>query len=56
MGAMGYLYGRILRNRVRKALRKPVTYVYLAFLLLYLFLVPYSLKMLVEEFGGDSPE
>lgn len=56
MQALRYLYGRIWRNRVRRALRKPVTYVYLAFLLLYLFMIPYSLKMLVEQFGGDSPE
>jgi len=43
-------------NRVRKALRRPVTYVYLALFLLYFIAVPYSLKMLVEELGGDSPE
>ncbi len=56
MGAVGFLYGKILANRAKKALRRPVTYVYLAFFLLYVFAIPYSLKMLVEKFGGDSPE
>ncbi len=56
MGAVGYLYGKILKNRVKKALHKPVTYVYLVFILFYVITVPLSLTMLVQEFGGDSPE
>ena len=56
MGAVGYLYGRILKNRIKTALHKPVTYVYLVFILFYFTVVPLSRVMLVEEFGGDSPE
>ena len=56
MGAMEYLYGRILKNRIKIALRKPVTYVYMVFVLFYFTIVPFSLKMLVQEFGVDSPE
>lgn len=55
MGAIGYLYRRILRNRVRIALRKPVTYVYLFILLFYFFALPASLRLMVEQAGIDSP-
>lgn len=33
--AFFYLYRKILKNRVKKALRKPVTYIYLAFVIWY---------------------
>lgn len=35
MRAIGYLYGRSLINRVKKALRKPVTYFILLLFLFY---------------------
>ena len=35
MGAIGYLYKRTLINRTKMALKKPVTYLYLALLLLF---------------------
>ena len=56
MGAIGFLYRKVLINRVKKALGKPVTYVYLVFIMVYCVMVPYSLKMVAEEFGGDSPQ
>lgn len=56
MGALGYLYGKVLKNRIRVALRKPITYFYLAFILFYLFAVPMSLRIIAAEFGVDSPE
>lgn len=56
MGTVLYLYQHILKNRLRKALRKPVTYVYLFFIVLYLFMVPISFRTMTEEFGMDSPE
>jgi len=55
MGALGYLYRRTLANRIKKALRKPVTYVYGIFILFYIVIVPFSFKVLLEEFGGASP-
>lgn len=54
MGAVGYLYRRILRNRIKMALRKPVTYFYLVLLLFYMTAVPMSLRMTVETLGADS--
>ena len=56
MSAILYLYRHIFRNRLRKAIRKPVTYVYLAFIILYLFMIPYSFKTMFSEFHMDNPE
>lgn len=56
MGAVGYLYRRILCNRIKTALRKPVTYFYLALLLFYMTAVPMSLRMTVDMMGADSAE
>lgn len=56
MGAVGYLYRRILRNRVKTALRKPVTYFYLLLILFYMTAVPMSLRMTVEMLGADSAQ
>lgn len=55
MGAIGYLYRRTLVNRIKKALKKPLTYVYLVFVLFYLVVVPFSFKVLMDEYGGASP-
>lgn len=55
MGALGYLYRRTVVNRIKAALRKPVTYVYGFFILVYLIAVPFSFKILLEEFGGANP-
>lgn len=55
MSAIFYLYRHTFRNRFRKAIRKPVTYIYLAFMLLYLFMVPYSFRVLCSEMNIDSP-
>ncbi len=54
MGAMGYLCRRILCNRIKMALRKPVTYFYLLLLLFYMTALPMSLRMTVEAMGADS--
>lgn len=56
MGAIGYLYRRLWANWVKKALHKPVTYVYIVFILFYLSAVPFSLSMLAEQFGINSPD
>ena len=44
MGAIGYLYRRILANRIKMALRRPVTYFYIVVFLIYMFAVPMSMK------------
>jgi len=56
MRAVGYLYIRTMVNRVRKSLRRPVTYLYLAILLFYIIALPFSLKMTLAQGGLDTPE
>ncbi len=55
MGAIGYLYRHIFKNRVRMALRKPVTYVYVVVILFYICVLPYSLQMAAQTYAMDSP-
>lgn len=55
MGAVGYLYLHTLKNRIRRAFRKPVTYVYLFVILLYAaFLIPTSFRAIADEFSLDT--
>lgn len=55
MGAIGYLYRRTLVNRIKTALRKPVTYFYIILFVFYMFFLPASLKVLVEQANIASP-
>lgn len=55
MGAIGYLYRRTLANRIKMAMHKPVTYFYIALVLIYMTFVPNSLKILTEQGGIDTP-
>ena len=56
MKSFVYLYKTILKNRIKKALKKPVTYIFVAFALLYVISIGSSLGTLVTEFHLDSPE
>lgn len=55
MNAICYLYWHTICNRIKKSLRKPVTYFYIIFIIFYFTAVPSSLKMLAEEFSMVSP-
>ena len=50
LGAIWYLYKTTLKNRVRKAVRRPVTYLYVALVLIYAFCLPFSFQVLLQEF------
>ncbi|MCM1025586.1 MAG: putative ABC exporter domain-containing protein [Roseburia sp.] len=56
MGAIGYLYVRTLKNRIRTAVHKPITYFYLVIILFYMLALPFSLRIWTGEFGIDTPE
>ncbi len=56
MSAIWYLYGHILKNRVRKALRKPSTYFYVLLFGLYMFLIPFAYGNMLAEWSLDNPE
>ncbi len=56
MGAIGYLYRRTLVNRIKMALRRPITYFYIVVILFYIVVMPFSIKVWTEQFSIDSPE
>lgn len=56
MDTILYLYKHTFANRVKTALKKPVTYVWAAFILLYCIMIPFSFKVLVDEFQMNSPQ
>lgn len=47
--ALFYIYRKSFKNRVKKALHKPVTYVYIVLIVLYLVMVFYSLQYSFED-------
>lgn len=51
MEAILYLYRRTMVNKIKVALRKPVTYFYILFVALYMVGVPMSFKLVLEEGG-----
>ena len=56
MGAVWYLYRRTFINRLKKALHRPVTYVYVFVIIIYLIFVPVSLRVLTEDLDMTSPD
>lgn len=46
--AIFYLYRKIFKNRLKRALEKPVTYIYLAFAIFYFYVIFRSLPVLFE--------
>lgn len=47
--AIFYLYQTTFKNRVKKALKKPITYLYIAFIVFYLILVFVSFNSIFKE-------
>lgn len=56
MDAIWYLYKKSFKNRVKKALRKPITYLALVFVLIYMIAVPFSFNILLEELDFKSAD
>lgn len=56
MKTIWFLYRKNLRNRIKKAVKKPVTYIWLAFILLYVTAVPFSFYILLDELGWQNTE
>lgn len=51
-----YIYKRTTINRLKKALKRPATYIYVAFVVLYLIFIIGSMGDLVKEFKIDTAE
>lgn len=56
MSSFIYLYRRILVNRIKKALKRPVTYIFFAFIIFYVVMIAGSFGTLIEEFHIGTPE
>lgn len=55
MEALRFLYVRTFVNKFKKALRKPVTYVYAVFILFYFATIPISFKIIADQAGAANP-
>lgn len=56
MKGLIYLYQRTIGNRIKKALKRPVTYVALVFILLYAAMICLGFSTMIEEGNLASPE
>jgi hypothetical protein len=56
MKGLLYLYQRTIINRIKKALKRPVTYIMGIFLLLYIVMIYNSFHMMIQEENFGSTE
>lgn len=56
MGGLRYLYLTSMKNRIKRALHKPVTYVYLVIGIAYLAFLCSGLGPLITQWGLDTPK
>lgn len=56
MKGLIYLYQRTVLNRIKKALKKPMTYVALIFIILYVVMIFWSFNMIIKESNLATPE
>ena len=56
MNSFVYLYKRTIINRIKKALRKPITYIYIVFIVAYAFFAFAGMSTGVKGVNIDSPE
>lgn len=56
MKSFVYLYQRTIINRIKKALKRPVTYFVILFVLLYVVMISFSFTMMIQEGKFNSPE
>lgn len=56
MNSLIYLYKRTIVNRVKKALKRPTTYIALVFIILYIAMIFFSLDIAIKENNFGSAE
>lgn len=56
MNSLMYLYQRTIANRVKKALKRPMTYVAVIGIALYLIMVFWAFGMMAEDFGATNAD
>ncbi len=55
MDAILFLYRKSFINRVKKALKKPVTYIYIAFIIMYFVMIFWSFGPMIKDLSTDLP-
>lgn len=55
MSAFLYLFKTTLKNRIKKALKKPVTYLYTVFIVAYAVFILATLGSMAGDFGVATP-
>ncbi len=53
MDAILFLYRKSFINRMKKALKKPVTYIYFAFIIMYFVMIFWSFGPMIEDLSTD---
>ncbi len=56
MKALIYLYKTTFKNKLKTALKKPITYFWLFFVLIYAVLLPFSLSDILNRFELNTPQ
>lgn len=56
MGAIWYLFKTNIKNGAKKAVRRPITYLYVLLILIYGVMLPFSMNVLLSEFGLNTPQ
>ncbi len=56
MGSFGYLFRHTAKNRIKKALKRPTTYIFGILIVFYLVMMFSGFGTIFEEFGGNSPQ
>ncbi len=56
MGGLRYLYLTSMKNRIKRALHKPVTYVYLLIGIFYIGFLASALGPMLTQWGMDTPK
>lgn len=56
MQGLIYLYQRTIANKIKKAVKKPTTYVALVFIVLYVVMIFWSFQMIINDAKIATPE
>ena len=56
MSSLAYLYRTSMKNKIKKALKRPATYIAAVFILFYIVMIYVSMGSMVKDFGVDNPK
>lgn len=56
MGSLSYILKKTFKNKIKKAMKRPTTYFFFAFIMAYLILILITFRTLATKIGIDNPE